>query len=207
MDAAVDFVLDQRWGEHGIFSAPGEPADPVAFGRDRARCPAPVRGGDRGDQDPVSLHLEHVRALPGHDRPLPDDGLVSGRPPRRRVLRPLLPARGAAPARALAHARLARRLTRVPTDATLELGDLELELGGVIPAARLAYRTHGTLAPDRGNAILFTHMYSGTLGLARSVDRRRAGPRLRPLVRDLSGTARQWGLLVAEHDAPSRFPS
>ena len=47
-------------------------------------------------------------------------------------------------------------------DAILELGDLELELGGVIPAARLAYRTHGTLAPDRGNAILFAHMYSGT---------------------------------------------
>jgi homoserine O-acetyltransferase/O-succinyltransferase len=50
----------------------------------------------------------------------------------------------------------------MPTDATLELGELELELGGVIPAARLAYRTHGTLAPDHGNAILFAHMYSGT---------------------------------------------
>lgn len=47
-------------------------------------------------------------------------------------------------------------------DATLELGDVELELGGVIPAARLGYRTHGTLAPDRSNAILFAHMYSGT---------------------------------------------
>ncbi len=48
------------------------------------------------------------------------------------------------------------------TDATLELGELELELGGVLPAARLAYRTHGTLAADRSNAILFAHMYSGT---------------------------------------------
>ncbi|MBV8735106.1 MAG: alpha/beta fold hydrolase [Solirubrobacterales bacterium] len=47
-------------------------------------------------------------------------------------------------------------------DGILELGDLELELGGVIPAARLAYRTHGTLAPRRDNAILFAHMYSGT---------------------------------------------
>ncbi len=47
-------------------------------------------------------------------------------------------------------------------DGTLELGDLELELGGVVQSARLAYRTHGTLAPDRGNAILFAHMYSGT---------------------------------------------
>jgi homoserine O-acetyltransferase len=50
----------------------------------------------------------------------------------------------------------------VAVDATLELGDLDLELGGVIPGACLAYRTHGTLAPDRDNAILFAHMYSGT---------------------------------------------
>ena len=47
-------------------------------------------------------------------------------------------------------------------DATLELGDLELELGGIISRARLAYRTHGTLSPERDNAILFAHMYSGT---------------------------------------------
>jgi homoserine O-acetyltransferase len=47
-------------------------------------------------------------------------------------------------------------------DATLELGDFELELGGMLPAAQLAYRTHGTLRADRGNAVLFPHMYSGT---------------------------------------------
>jgi homoserine O-acetyltransferase len=50
----------------------------------------------------------------------------------------------------------------VATDEILELGDLELELGGVIPAARLGYRTHGTLAAARDNAVLFPHMYSGT---------------------------------------------
>jgi homoserine O-acetyltransferase len=50
----------------------------------------------------------------------------------------------------------------VAADATLELGDLELELGGVLRAARLAYRTHGSLAPERDNAILFAHQYSGT---------------------------------------------
>lgn len=47
-------------------------------------------------------------------------------------------------------------------DATFELGDLALERGGVIPAARLAYRTHGALSPARDNGILFAHMYSGT---------------------------------------------
>lgn len=50
----------------------------------------------------------------------------------------------------------------MPSDEVLELGDLELELGGVIPDARLGYRTHGVLSPDRDNAILFAHMYSGT---------------------------------------------
>jgi homoserine O-acetyltransferase len=50
----------------------------------------------------------------------------------------------------------------VATDGTLELGDFRLELGGMIPGARLAYRTHGSLAHDRGNAILCAHMYSGT---------------------------------------------
>ena len=163
MDAAVDFILDQRWGERGIFSAPEQPADPVALAGGRARGPPPVGGGDRSDQDPVPLHLEHLRALPGDDRPLPDDGLVPGRAPRRRVLRPLLPAGGAAGPRALAHARLARRLARWPRTRPSELGDLELELGGVIPggAARRTGHT-GRSRPDRGNAILFAHMYSGT---------------------------------------------
>jgi len=62
-------------------------------------------------------------------------------------------------------------------DATLELGDLELELGGVIEDARLAYRTHGTLDGERSNAILFAHMYSGTpasldswIGVGRALD-------------------------------------
>jgi homoserine O-acetyltransferase len=50
----------------------------------------------------------------------------------------------------------------VATDHVLELGDLDLELGGTLAEVRLAYRTHGTLAPERDNAVLFLHMYSGT---------------------------------------------
>jgi homoserine O-acetyltransferase len=68
----------------------------------------------------------------------------------------------------------------VATDGILELGDLELELGGVIPAVRLGYRTHGTLAAGRDNAILFAHMYSGTpasldpwIGAGRALDTER----------------------------------
>lgn len=43
-----------------------------------------------------------------------------------------------------------------------ELGDFALEAGGVIPAARLAYTTLGTLNARKDNAILFPHMFSGT---------------------------------------------
>ena len=47
-------------------------------------------------------------------------------------------------------------------DGILELGALELELGGTLPGARIPYRTHGELSPSRDNAILFPHMYSGS---------------------------------------------
>ena len=43
-----------------------------------------------------------------------------------------------------------------------ELGDLELEQGGVLRGARLLYKTHGTLGAAKDNAILYPHMYSGT---------------------------------------------
>ena len=50
----------------------------------------------------------------------------------------------------------------MPADGVFGLGDLDLELGGRLKDARLAYRTHGELAPARDNAILFPHQYSGT---------------------------------------------
>lgn len=50
----------------------------------------------------------------------------------------------------------------MPEDHLFELGELEFELGGTLRDARLAYRTHGSLAPAHDNAILFAHMYSGT---------------------------------------------
>lgn len=60
---------------------------------------------------------------------------------------------------------------------TLELGALELEGGGVLRDARLAYTTHGTLSPARDNAILYPHMYSGspaslesTIAVGRALD-------------------------------------
>ena len=43
-----------------------------------------------------------------------------------------------------------------------ELGDFALEMGGAIPACRLAYTTLGTLNAARDNAVLFPHMFSGT---------------------------------------------
>ena len=49
-----------------------------------------------------------------------------------------------------------------PTTGAFDLPDFELELGGTLPAARLVYRTHGTLSAARDNAVLFPHQYSGT---------------------------------------------
>ncbi len=70
----------------------------------------------------------------------------------------------------------------------------------MIEGARLAYRTHGTLAPDRDNAILFAHMYSGTqasldswIGAGRPLDPER-------WFVDLPRAARQRRLVLAEHD-------
>jgi homoserine O-acetyltransferase len=44
----------------------------------------------------------------------------------------------------------------------LELGDFELESGEALRSARLGYTTHGTLRPERDNAILYPHMYSAS---------------------------------------------
>ena len=49
-----------------------------------------------------------------------------------------------------------------PRTGAFDLQDFGLELGGTLPAARLVYRTHGTLSAARDNAVLFPHQYSGT---------------------------------------------
>ena len=43
-----------------------------------------------------------------------------------------------------------------------EIGDLPLQLGGVLRGARLAYITRGRLAPDGRNAVLLTHGYTSS---------------------------------------------
>ncbi len=43
-----------------------------------------------------------------------------------------------------------------------ELGDLTLQSGEILPDARLAYATHGTLNAARDNAVLFPTYYTGT---------------------------------------------
>lgn len=44
----------------------------------------------------------------------------------------------------------------------LDLGDFPLASGHVLPEARLAYQTAGTLNAAKDNAVLLPHMYSGT---------------------------------------------
>lgn len=43
-----------------------------------------------------------------------------------------------------------------------EAGDVELQSGSVLPAVRVAYRTHGRLNAARDNAIIYPTHYSGT---------------------------------------------
>src|SRR5947207_2200627 len=42
-----------------------------------------------------------------------------------------------------------------------DLGDLELQSGTTLPAARLAYKTYGTLSPAKDNVIVFLCGYNG----------------------------------------------
>lgn len=51
--------------------------------------------------------------------------------------------------------------TRSTDIRVLELPDFALEGGDVLRPARLAYRTYGTLAPDRSNAIVFPIWFAG----------------------------------------------
>jgi homoserine acetyltransferase len=44
----------------------------------------------------------------------------------------------------------------------LDLGNFELASGFVLPQAKLAYKTIGTLNEAKDNAILLPHMYTGT---------------------------------------------
>jgi homoserine O-acetyltransferase/O-succinyltransferase len=64
---------------------------------------------------------------------------------------------------------------------TLELKNVSLQRGGVLPAARLAYKTIGTLNAARNNAVLIPTWYTGThndiemfmLGEGRALDPRK----------------------------------
>jgi homoserine O-acetyltransferase/O-succinyltransferase len=49
-----------------------------------------------------------------------------------------------------------------------DLGAFSLRSGYTLTEGRLAYQTYGTLAADKGNAILLPHMYSGTHGFMAS---------------------------------------
>jgi homoserine O-acetyltransferase len=65
--------------------------------------------------------------------------------------RPLAPAPGAA-----------RAAFASPETRSLELGPLELELGGRLPAVTVGYRTWGTLAPGGDNAVMVCHALTGS---------------------------------------------
>src|SRR6188472_3417620 len=63
--------------------------------------------------------------------------------------------------RALRSQRGGGRMSR-PVDYELyELGDVTLQHGATLRGCKLAYKTYGELAPDKGNAIVYPTWYSG----------------------------------------------
>ena len=45
---------------------------------------------------------------------------------------------------------------------TFELGDIDLQSGGTLKSAKLAFKTYGTLDKDSGNVVLLPTFYTGT---------------------------------------------
>ncbi len=60
-----------------------------------------------------------------------------------------------------AHAGLWREGDPVGRRQFVDVGPLDLEAGGHLPAVRVAYETWGTLAADRSNAVLVEHALTG----------------------------------------------
>ena len=79
MDAAVEHVLDLRYGRRGDLDGAGP--RPAVARRPAPRRAAAVGGGDRLHEGLVPLRLGRLRPLPRDDRPDADDGLVPGPPP------------------------------------------------------------------------------------------------------------------------------
>ena len=95
MREAVLAFVEAKYGEHGTFRA----ADSTGAWKD----PSAVRAGIPAYSDEAieatiaycSVRVRAVRAVPGGERPVPHRARLPGRPPRPRLLRALLHARGA----------------------------------------------------------------------------------------------------------------
>ena len=77
--------------------------------------------------------------------------------------------------------------SRAVTDGVFELGDTEVERGGVIRGARLAWQAHGTLNATKDNVIVYPCSYTAQASRRRPLLKRAGGgaARLRPRLRRL----------------------
>lgn len=95
-----------------------------------------------------------TRREPTHERSVPEMGAGEQQPVRQGAGRPApgapVPATGAW-----------REGDPVGHRRFVDVGDVVLESGAVLPQARLAYETWGTLAPGRDNAVLVCHALTG----------------------------------------------
>ena len=77
--------------------------------------------------------------------------------------------------------------SRAVTDGVFELGDTEVERGGVIRGARLAWQAHGTVNATKDNVIVYPCSYTAQASRRRPLLKRAGGgaARLRPRLRRL----------------------
>ena len=194
MDAAVDFVLDQRWGERGIFSAPESRQIPWRSPEVARAVPRPsdeaieatktlcryiwnTYGRFPATIDPFLMTVWYQAAhldVDFYDRYYPPEALPA--------------------ARALAHARLARAVGHRARGGRRDPRARRLSSSSSAACSRRrgsATGLTGRSRPHRDNAILFPHMYSGTPASLDPWIGARAPARSGALVHHLPRPARQ----------------
>ena len=108
MDAAVDFVIAQRWGATGIFSTPEKQQIPWTSPDVAKAVLPPSEEAVAATKTLCSYIWNTYGRFPATIDPFLTTVWYQALSPGRRLLRPLLPARGAPGSRAIPHARLAR---------------------------------------------------------------------------------------------------
>ena len=92
-------------------------------------------------------------------------------------------------------------MTWPTAEGVFELGDMALHKGGVLPDAKLVWKTHGTLNAARDNVVLYPDQLRGAAPGPRMADRAGRHPRPDPLVHRHPQHVHQRAVLLARRTA------